>query len=172
MLMQLFLSFVKIGLFSFGGGYAMISVISKEIVETRAWLSMTEFIDVIALSEATPGPIGINSATYVGYKIGGFWGSVSATVGVVVPSFVLMLVLGRLFFRYRDLPFVKDMFQGIRPAVVALILAAAFSVATSSITGIVPGIVAAAVIAGILAFNIDPVLLLLASGVLGYFMYR
>ena len=172
MLMQLFLSFVKIGLFSFGGGYAMIPLISKEIVETRAWLSMTEFIDVIALSQATPGPIAINSATYVGYKVAGLGGSVAATVGVVVPSFILMIVLGRLFFRYRDLPFVKDMFQGIRPAVVALILAAAFSVATSSITGIVPGIVAAAVIAGILAFNIDPVLLLLASGVLGYFMYR
>jgi len=171
-LMQLFLSFVKIGLFSFGGGYAMIPLISKEIVETRAWLSMTEFIDVIALSQATPGPIAINSATYVGYKVAGLGGSVAATVGVVVPSFILMIVLGRLFFRYRDLPFVKDMFQGIRPAVVALILAAAFSVATSSITGIVPGIVAAAVIAGILAFNIDPVLLLLASGVLGYFMYR
>lgn len=172
MLLALFLSFVKIGLFSLGGGYAMIPLISKEIVEARAWLSMPEFIDVIALSQATPGPIGINSATYVGYKVAGFWGSVAATTGVVVPSFVLMLVLGSLFFRYRDLPLVKDMFQGIRPAVVALILAAAISVAGSSITGVFPGIVAAAVIVGILAFNIDPVLLLLASGVLGFFTYR
>ncbi len=171
MLLQLFLSFAKIGAFSFGGGYAMIPLISREIVEARAWLSMPEFIDVIALSQATPGPVGINSATYVGYKVGGFWGSVSATTGVVVPSFLIMMGLGYLFFRYRDVGFVKDIFRGIRPAVVALILAAAISVMSSSLTGVVPVVVAVAVVVAILGLNIDPVLLLLACGILGYFMY-
>lgn len=172
MLLQLFLSFAKIGAFSFGGGYAMIPLISREVVESRGWLSMPEFIDVIALSQATPGPVGINSATYVGYKIGGFWGSVAATTGVVVPSFIIMVILGHLFFRFSDVGFVKDMFRGIRPVVVALILAAAISVMSTSVTGVIPALVAGAVIAGILALNIDPVLLLLASGVLGYFLYR
>jgi chromate transporter len=172
MLIALFFSFAKIGAFSFGGGYAMIPLISREIVGARAWLSMTEFVDVIALSQATPGPIAINSATYVGYKVAGFWGSVAATVGVVFPSFLIMMALGYLFFRYRDVGFVKDIFKGVRPVVISLILAAALSVASTSITGLVPALVAGAVIAGILALNIDPVLLLLASGALGYFIYR
>jgi chromate transporter len=171
-LAQLFLSFAKIGAFSFGGGYAMIPLISKEVVESKAWLSMPEFIDVIALSQATPGPIAINAATYVGYKIGGFWGSVVATTGVVFPSFVIMMVLGYLFFRYRDIGFVKDIFRGVRPAAVALVLAAALSIVSSSVTGTLPAIVAAAVILGILALDIDPVVLLLASGIMGYFIYR
>ncbi len=172
MLIPLFLSFAKIGAFSFGGGYAMIPLISREIVQARAWLSMTEFIDVIALSQATPGPIAINSATYVGYKVAGFWGSVAATAGVVFPSFLIMMALGYLFLRYRDVGFVKDIFRGIRPVMVALILAAALSFASSSLTGAVPVVVAAAVTAAILGLNMDPVLLLLASGALGYFMYR
>lgn len=172
MILQLFLSFAKIGAFSFGGGYAMIPLISREIVESRGWLSMPEFVDVIALSQATPGPVAINSATYVGYKVAGFLGSVAATVGVVAPSFVIMMALGYLFNRYSNVGFVKDMFRGVRPAVVALILAAAVSVVPTSITGVVPAAVAVAVIVGILAFDLDPVLLLLASGVLGYFLYR
>jgi len=149
----------------------MIPLISREIVESRAWLSISEFIDVISLSQATPGPIGINAATYVGYKVGGFWGSVCATVGVVVPSFAIMIGLGHLFFRYRDMGFVKDIFKGIRPVVVSLVLVAAVSVASTSLTGVVPVVVAAVVIVAILGFNIDPVLLLLACGVLGYFLY-
>lgn len=171
MLLALFISFAKIGAFSFGGGYAMIPLISREIVENRAWLSMSEFIDVISLSQATPGPVGINSATYVGYKVAGFWGSVCATTGVIVPSFAIMVGLGHLFFKYRDVGLVKNVFRGIRPAVVALILAAAVSVASSSVTGAVPAIVAAAVVIAILAFNMDPVLLLLACGALGYVLY-
>jgi chromate transporter len=172
MLFLLFLSFAKIGAFSFGGGYAMIPLISREIVQARAWLSMTEFIDVIALSQATPGPIAINCATYVGYKVGGFWGSVAATVGVVLPSFIIMMVLAYLFFRYRDVGIVKDILRGIRPVMVALIVAAALSVASLSLTGVVPVVVAALVVVAVLGLNLDPVLLLLASGALGYFMYR
>lgn len=171
MLLQLFLSFAKIGAFSFGGGYAMIPLISREIVQAKAWLSMDEFIDVIALSQATPGPIAINSATYVGYKVMGVWGSVAATVGVVFPSFLIMMGLGYLFLKYRDVGFVKDIFKGIRPVVVALILSAAISVASTSLTGAVPVVIACLVIGAIVGLNIDPVLLLLGSGILGYFLY-
>ncbi|MGI6632897.1 MAG: chromate transporter [Bacillota bacterium] len=171
MLFELFFSFAKIGAFSFGGGYAMIPLISREVVEVKQWLSMQEFIDVIALSQATPGPIAINSATYVGYRVTGFAGSVAATLGVVTPSFLIMLALGFLFFRYREMPLVKDIFKGIRPVVVALIMAAAVSVVPSTLTGIVPGVVAVLSIVAILGFNIDPILVLLAAGAVGLVLY-
>jgi chromate transporter len=171
LLFQLFLSFFKIGAFSFGGGYAMIPLISTEVVDVRQWLSMGEFVDVIALSQATPGPIAINSATYVGYKVSGFWGSVAATLGVVTPSLVIMLILGFLFYRYRGLPLVKDIFKGIRPVVVVLVAAAAWSVVPSTLTGVIPGAVAAVSAVLILRFRKDPVMVLLAAGALGLILY-
>ncbi|MGE5580609.1 MAG: chromate transporter [Bacillota bacterium] len=171
MLLKLFLSFLKIGAFSFGGGYAMIPLISREVVTSRAWLSMDEFVDVIALSEGTPGPIGINSATYVGFKIAGLSGSIAATAGVVLPSVVIMLALGYLFLKYREVGFVKDIFRGVRPVVVALVLSAAVSVAGATLTGAAQVVTAIVAAVAILRFNADPVLVLLASGILGYFIY-
>lgn len=172
LLLQLFVSFLKVGAFAFGGGYAMIPLISQEVVTYRGWLEMEEFIDVIAISQGTPGPIAINSATFVGFKVAGVIGSITATLGVVLPSFVIMMVLGRLFLRYKEVPVVKHMLSGIRPVVVALILAAAFSVLPNSITGIIPAIVAAVVIIAIVVFDVDPILLLVLSGVMGFFAYR
>ncbi len=171
-MLQLFVSFLKVGAFAFGGGYAMIPLISEEVVTYRGWLEMEEFIDVIAISQGTPGPIAINSATFVGFKVAGVIGSITATLGVVLPSFVIMMVLGRLFLRYKEVPVVKHMLSGIRPVVVALILAAAFSVLPNSITGIIPAIVAAVVIIAIVVFDVDPILLLVLSGVMGFFAYR
>ncbi len=167
----LFLTFAKIGAFSFGGGYAMIPLISREVVDLRQWLTMSEFIDVIALSQATPGPIGINSATYVGYKVAGFWGSVAATLGLVAPSVAIMLILGFLFYKYRGVPLVKDIFRGIRPVVVVLIVAAALSVVPSTLTGVVPGAIAVVSAALILGLRKDPVMVLLAAGALGLILY-
>ncbi|HHY76377.1 MAG TPA: chromate transporter [Firmicutes bacterium] len=171
MLLRLFLTFAKIGAFSFGGGYAMIPLISHEVVTANGWITMDEFIDVVALSQATPGPIAINSATYIGYKVAGFWGSLAATAGVVTPSFAIMLILGFLFYKYRDVAFVKDIFRGIRPVVVVLIVSAALSVVPSTLTGVIPGIVAAVSAALILGFKKDPVLVLLAAGALGLILY-
>ena len=170
-LFDLFVSFFKVGAFAFGGGYAMIPLISREVVSTRGWLDMAEFIDVIAISQGTPGPIAINSATYVGFKVAGVLGSIMATFGVVLPSFIIMMILGRLFLKYKEVPVVRDMLSGIRPIVAALILSAALSVFPTSVTGGVPAIISAAVIVAILVFNIDPILLLVLSGVLGLVMY-
>lgn len=150
----------------------MIPLITREIVQVRKWLDMPEFIDVIAISQGTPGPIAINSATYVGFKVGGVLGSTMATLGVVMPSFMIMMILGRLFLKYKEVSFVKNMLSGIRPVVVALIFAAALSVFSTSVTGIIPGLVALAVIVAIIVFDVDPILLLALSGVLGFFMYR
>jgi len=150
----------------------MVPLITQEIVSSHKWLDLTEFIDVIAISQGTPGPIGINSATYVGFKVSGVLGSLMATFGVIIPSFAIMLMLGLLFLKYRELPVVKDMLLGIRPTVVALILCAALSVFSSSVTGVVPAVIACVVIAAILMFNVDPILLLVVSGVLGLLVYR
>jgi len=171
LLFRLFLTFAKIGAFSFGGGYAMIPLISHEVVTSNSWITMDEFVDVVALSQATPGPIAINSATYIGYKVAGFWGSVAATAGVVVPSFVIMLILGFLFYKYRNVALVKDIFRGIRPVVVVLIVAAALSVVPSTLTGFVPGLIAAISTALILGLRKDPVMVLLGAGALGLILY-
>ncbi|HHT84336.1 MAG: chromate transporter [Bacillota bacterium] len=171
-LFDLFSSFFKIGAVAFGGGYAMIPLICGEVVNVRGWLDMAEFVDVIAISQGTPGPIAINSATYVGFKVAGVPGSAVATLGVVLPPFIIMMILGRLFLKYKEVPVVKDMLSGIRPVVVALILCAALSVFSTSVTGVVPAIVAAAAIVAILAFDVDPVLLLVISGAAGLVMYR
>ena len=100
--LQLFLSYLKIGFFGFGGGYAMLSLIQNEIVEQRGWLTATQFADIVAVSQITPGPIAINSATYIGYTIAGFGGSVVATFAVCLPSLTLMLKLTSFFLRYRE----------------------------------------------------------------------
>ncbi len=170
-LIDLFVSFLRVGAFAFGGGYAMIPLISREVVSIRGWLDMAEFVDVIAISQGTPGPIAINSATYVGFKVAGILGSLTATFGVVLPAFTIMMILGRLFLKYSEVPVVQDMLAGIRPVVVALILSAALSVFPTSVTGVIPGIVAVAVVVAILVFNIDPILLLVLSGVLGLVLY-
>jgi chromate transporter len=168
--LDLFLSFFKIGAFGFGGGYAMIPLITAEVVDKHGWLSVEELIDVIAISQATPGPISINAATYVGFKLGGFLGSTVSTLGVVLPSLIIVLFLAVLFFRYRNLDFVKDVLSGIRPVIVALIFAAALSVFTSSVTSLVTAFIAIGTVLGILLLKLDPILLLLVSGLLGWLL--
>ena len=132
--LQLFYTFFKIGLFGFGGGYAMLSMIQGEVVTKYGWLSTAEFTDIVAISQMTPGPIGINSATYVGYSAivnAGFQpamgviGSTIATLAVVLPSFILMLLISKFFIKFQNHPSVKAVFKGLRPAIVGLLAAAA-----------------------------------------------
>lgn len=137
--LQLFYTFFKIGLFGFGGGYAMISLIQGEVVTRHGWLTSGQFTDIVAISQMTPGPIGINSATYVGYAslvnagYGPLWGvlgSATATLAVVFPSFVLMLLISKFLMHYKNHPVVESVFQGLRPAVVGLLAAAALLLLT------------------------------------------
>lgn len=132
--LRLFWTFFQIGLFGFGGGYAMISMIQGEVVTHYHWLTMGQFTDIVAISQSTPGPIGINSATYVGYSsivnagYAPYWGvlgSFIATTAVVFPSFVLMLLISKFLMRYKNHPAVEHIFLGLRPAVVGLLAAAA-----------------------------------------------
>lgn len=119
---ELFWLFFKIGAFTFGGGYAMIALITKEVVEKRKWITDTEFLDLIAVAESTPGPIAINSATYLGYKIRGFWGSFFATLGVVIPSFVVIVGISFILEPFRENPWVDYAFKGIAAGVSVLIV--------------------------------------------------
>lgn len=123
---QLLLVYLKVGLFGFGGGYAMLSLIQNEIVTKHAWLTEQQFTDIIAVSQVTPGPIGINSATYVGYSVtGSVWGSILATVAVCIPSFIMVIAIALAFAKVRHNRWVDAAFTGIRPASVGLIAAAA-----------------------------------------------
>lgn len=124
--LKLFFTFFKIGLFNFGGGYAMISFIQNEVVFKHAWLTNGEFTDVVAVSQVTPGPVGINLATYTGYTAAGdVFGAAVATFAVCLPSFLLMLLASRYFLKHRHSRPVEAVFAGLRPAVVGLIAAAA-----------------------------------------------
>ena len=134
LVLRLFWTFFLIGLFGFGGGYAMISMIQGEIVTHYHWLTMGEFTDIVAISQSTPGPIGINSATYVGYTsiinagyshAWGVLGSFVASFAVVLPSFVLMILISKFLLKYYTHPAVENTFAGLRPAVVGLLAAAA-----------------------------------------------
>ncbi len=120
----LFYVFLKIGAFTFGGGYAMIPLIEREVVERKNWITAEDMLDIIAIAESTPGPIAINTATFVGYKTAGVLGSAAATLGTVLPSFAIICVISAVLAQFRELQAVKFAFEGIRAGVLALIVKA------------------------------------------------
>jgi len=171
LIIKIFLTFLKIGAFSFGGGYAMIPFIEKEIVSKNSWLSLKEFIDIIAIAEMTPGPIAVNSSTFVGYKIAGFWGAFAGTIGVIIDSFVLITISAKYLSSFKDSKVVKGIFMGVRPAVIGLIISAAISVGETSITDIKSLIISIAILISILKFKVHPILSIVIAGLIGYFVY-
>ena len=127
-LWKLFLSFIQIGLFSIGGGYAAMPLIQAQVVEANGWLTMNEFIDLITIAEMTPGPIAVNSATFVGIRIAGPWGAIVATLGCILPSLFIVSALAFVYFRYKNLSVLQSVLASLRPAVVALIASAGISI--------------------------------------------
>ena len=123
--LRLFLSMLKIGLFTFGGGYAMIALLENEFVEKKKYIGKEEFLDMVAIAESTPGPIAINSATFVGYRTCGVLGAACATLGVVLPSFIIILIVAKCYDRFRSSRIVTGCMSGLKPAVVGLIGGAA-----------------------------------------------
>lgn len=128
-LRTIFVSFFKIGLFTFGGGYAMIPLIEQELITKRRWIERREFLDLLTLAQSVPGPIAVNTSVFVGYKMRGLRGAVAALLGSVLPSFVIILLIALLFADIRHNPVVDAAFKGMRPAVVALIIVPVFSLA-------------------------------------------
>lgn len=179
--LQLFYTFFKIGLFGFGGGYAMLSMIQGEVVTQYGWLSSQEFTDIVAISQMTPGPIGINAATYVGYTASGnVWGSVIATFAVILPSFILMLTISKFFLKYQKHPTVESVFKGLRPAVVGLLASAALvlmntenfgSPSTDMYSFVVSVILFLIAFIGTCKFRINPILIIVACGIAGLLLY-
>lgn len=133
--LELFLSFFQIGLFSFGGGYAALPLIEQELIHVQGWITNQQFIDILTLSEMTPGPIAINAATFSGNQVAGIFGGVIATIGVTMPSVIIVLTLAYFFFKYQSLTMVQGIIQGVRPAVVALIAAAGVTIFMTAMFG-------------------------------------
>ena len=133
--LQLFFSFLQIGLFSFGGGYAAMPLIQGQVVTLHGWLTMSEFTDLITISQITPGPIAVNSATFVGLKIAGIPGAVVATVGCILPSCIIVTILARLYLKYRNLDLMQGVLKSLRPAVVAMIASAGILILKNAFWG-------------------------------------
>ena len=129
---QLFYTFFKIGLFGFGGGYAMVPLIENEIVTKRKWIAQDDFIDLLAISQSAPGILAVNISIFIGYKLRGIRGSIVTALGTILPSFIIILTIALFFHNFKDNPIVERIFKGIRPAVVALIAAPTFSMAKSA----------------------------------------
>ena len=133
--LQLFFSFLQIGLFSFGGGYAAVPLIQEQIVNIHGWLDMDQFTDLITISQMTPGPIAINSATFVGIRIGGIPGALVATLGCILPSCIIVTLLAKLYLKYQKLDVLQRVLDSLRPAVVALIASAGISILITAFWG-------------------------------------
>ncbi len=174
--LNLFLTMLKIGLFTFGGGYAMLALLEHEFVEKKQWLEKDEFLNMAAIAESTPGPIAINSATYIGYKIGKFWGSLLATIGVFIPSFIIIFVISIFLDQFLSLEYVNYAFKGIQIGVIFLIMYAGFNMfkkmdkTALNIIICVITIVCMTVFA-IINFSFSSIFYIIIFGVLGIFIY-
>lgn len=165
---ELFLTFLRIGAFTFGGGYAMLPLIQRETVEEKGWISDEDILEVVAIAESTPGPIAINSATFVGYRVAGFAGAFWATLGVVLPSFVVISVISLILSEFSELRVVKYAFLGIRAGVLALLIKALISMLKKSERTLFALLISigAFVFAGIFDFN--TIIILIVSALLGF----
>lgn len=165
--LTLFWTFVKIGLFSFGGGYAVLAMIQQEVVVHNAWLTQSEFTDVVAISQMTPGPIAINSATFIGYRQGGVLGSLVCTFGVILPSLVLMLVITLTYLKLREQPWFKNIFQKLRWLTLGLIGAAMVLIAKGAFTDWFTVLVFVISLVIYWKFKTNPIYLMLGAAVFG-----
>jgi chromate transporter len=169
--LRLFLAFLRVGAFSFGGGYAMLPLIEKEIVYINKWLTQSEFVDIVAISQISPGPIAINAATFVGYRHLGLIGAIVATFGVVCCSFFLVTGLARVIIRHYKSRLVTGIFSGIRPAVVGLIAAACVSLFRSSIVDLQGLAIGLIVLLLLKITKLHPIAIIFISGALGVAIY-
>ena len=170
-LFEIFLVFFKIGMFTIGGGYAMLPIIQKEVVEAKGWMADEEFLDAISLTNSLPGPLATNSATFVGYRVAGVPGAVSAVLGAATPSVIIILLIAMVFQNIMDYPVVGYIFDGVRPAVVALILYAVVKLARSARIGeYFNWVVALLGFAAVSIFGLHPILVVVCAALYGLFI--
>lgn len=165
--LRLFLKFLKIGAFTFGGGYAMIPLIRREIAQREGWIDDKDILDILAVSESTPGPIAVNTATFVGYRLAGPLGAAAATIGVVLPSFVIIFALSFILRQFEELRAVRYAFWGIRVAVVALVFSALVSMAKECPRNVMSYLLAGAAFVLVGLFGANSILVLIACALVG-----
>jgi len=172
MYLNLFFVFFKVGLFSFGGGYAILPLMQHEVVDVNKWISFKEFMDIVAVSQITPGPISINLATHVGYRIGGTLGSTIATTSVVLPSIIIVSIIVIFLKRFNKLPVVQRIFKSLRVTIVGLILAAGIALfVRENFIDYKSYIIFTSVLIGGLVFKIGSITLIILSGLVGAILY-
>ncbi len=171
MISDLFFAFLKIGAFSFGGGYTVLALISDIIVVQNSWVDESSFIDIVALSQMTPGPIAVNSATLIGSKVSGFFGAVVSTVGVVLPAVIIVSLLNYIITKNSETDFVKHLLASLRPASIGLIFAASFMLFKNNVTNYISVFIVA--ISAIISykFRTNPIIIILLSAVVGVFIF-
>ena len=170
--LNLFFVFFKVGLFSFGGGYAILPLMQHEVVDVNKWISFKEFMDIVAVSQITPGPISINLATHVGYRIGGTLGSTIATTSVVLPSIIIMIIIVVFLKKFSKLPVVQRIFKSLRVTIVGLILAAGIALfVRENFIDYKSYIIFTSVLIGGLVFKIGSITLIILSGLVGAILY-
>lgn len=167
-----FATFFKIGMFTFGGGYAMIDIIEKEVVDRHHWVSREDMLDLIAVAQSCPGVFAINISTFIGYKIRGTKGALCTSLATALPSFVIILLIAMFFHQFEDNRVIAAMFRGIRPAVVALIAVPTFNLARSAKIGLANCWIPMAGALAIWAFGVSPIAILVVAGVGGYLYGR
>ena len=165
--LQLLLTFMKIGVVTFGGGYAMIPIIENEITEKRGWIDGDELLEVVAISETTPGPIAICAATFIGYRTAGIPGAFAATFGVVLPSFAIIYIISLFLRRFEELEVIRYAFFGIRAGVLALLVKAVISMFKKSPKNIVAYIIMAASFAAVAFFSANVIVIIISAAVIG-----
>ena len=175
-ILRLFFSFLKIGLFTFGGGYAMLALIEREFVEKNEWIDSDEYSSLVAIAESTPGPIAINAATYIGYKVGRFLGALLSTVAIIIPSFTIIFVISLFFDAFIELEFVGYAFKGIQVCIAYLILCAGIRMFKKMKKTALDFVLLAATVAGMLLvtvflLRVSAVLFILAGAFVGVIFY-
>ena len=166
-LMQLFFVFFKIGAFTFGGGYAMIPLIQREIVEKRKWMTDEDILEIVAVAESTPGPIAINAATFVGQRLCGFWGALLATLGVVIPSFGIILLISSVLKEFQSMKVIRHAFIGVRAGVLALIIKALWSMYKQCEKNATAYIVMAGAFIGTAFFHVHVIVVIIGCALFG-----
>ena len=170
-LLEIFAVFFRIGLFTIGGGYAMLPIIQKEVVETKGWMDDEEFLDALSLTNSLPGPLAINAATFVGYRVCKVKGALTAVLGAASPSVIIILAVAMVFSNLTEYPVVQHIFDGIRPAVVALILYALIKLAKSAkLTENFNWLIALLAVAAIAVFGLHPIIVVVAGALYGLFV--
>ncbi|MBF7096168.1 chromate transporter [Alkalibacter mobilis] len=171
-IIEVFVTFFKIGMFTFGGGYAMIPIMQREIINVQGWMSAAEFLDIVGVAEMTPGVIAVNMATFLGYRLSGTaWGGIIATLGVILPSSVIVYLLSHYFNKFKDSLYVRRALEFIRPVVIGMIASAGFLLIEDAIVDYMG--IAIAIVTFLLSAikRVNPIIILLTMGAFGYFFY-